>query len=362
MRYDLLVIGDDPAGRWSAVSAAKLSKRVAIVEPPRNPLNELEHAARAMLPEVLSDQFVAEFSVREGAPRPIAVADTSRTLESLRSRLRFSADLDHDVFRDLFRRYDVDTFHGDARLIDEHTVLVDDELRSFWLEAHRIVIATGSRPRRPERLPNDDTAIVDACTVWSQPALPNGSAIVVGAGMTGATHAALLASLGVPVSLIDGRENALADCHQTTRELLEACRLTGKVVQFFGEEAIAAEQLANGLLRVVLTTGARVTCELVLLALERLGVTEHLNLSAAGLNADENGRLWCDGYYRTFVSHIYGLGDVVGYPQSRMSAMDQGLRLVRHAFHTSRTRTTAMRHHLAELRRSAVIGRERAIA
>jgi NAD(P) transhydrogenase len=362
MRYDLLVIGNDPAGRWSAVSAAKLSKRVAIIESPRDRLSELEHAARSKLPEILTERLVADSSAREGIPSPRPCDFAASSLSALREQLHSAADLDHDVFADLFLRYDVDTFHGDARLIDEHSVLVDDELRSFWVEAHRIVIATGSRPRRPEQLPADDTSILDSRTVWDRSELPDGDAVVIGAGSTGASHAALLASLGVPVRLVDGRATALADCHQTIRELIEAYRLTGKVVLESGEEAIALEQLSDGMLRTVLTTGRRVTSQFALLALERLGVTEHLNLTAAGLNADENGRLWCDGYYRTWVSHIYGLGDVVGYPQSRMSAMDQGLRLVRHAFHTSRTRTAAMRQHLSDCRRTIATCRERAIA
>lgn len=386
MRYDLLVIGNDPAGCWGAVSAAKLSKRVAVVEPPRDALSELEQTAKETLPEILSDQLVAKGAQRENeattsiptphfansiesdrfrshaihrsatiAPSDLT-ADTDHSLESLRFRLRMHANLDRDVFRDLYRRYDVETFYGDARLIDAHTVLVDDDLRSYWLEAHRIAIATGSRPRRPERLPHDDQAIVDSHTFWEQNATPPGSAMVIGAGATGACHAALLASLGIPVRLIDGRSEPLADCDQSIRELLEVYRLTGKLVPDFGEEAIALEQLANGLIRAVLTTGRRVTSQLALLALERLGATGHLNLPAVGVSVDENGRLWCDGHFRTWASHIYGVGDVVGFPQTTLSAMDQGLRMVRHAFHTSRTRTTAIRRHLTEVRQSAFVG------
>ncbi|MBI5757834.1 MAG: FAD-dependent oxidoreductase [Planctomycetales bacterium] len=368
MRYDLLVIGDDPAGRWSAVSAAKLSKRVAIIEPPRDLLTEIERSARVKLPEILAEQLALEFARREGEPvsntgksrkssRITAPVPRGRhaTLSALHVRLRASADLDQSVFRELSDRYDIATFHGDSRLIDAHSVLVDDELQSHWLEAHRIVIATGTRPRRPERLPSDERSIVDSRTFWERPAVPLGDTIVIGAGTTGASHAALLASLGVAVRLIDGRNDALAERDQTTRDLIDFHRLTGRVVLDTGEEVIGLDQLANGRLHAVLTTGRRVSTQHALLSLERLGMTDHLNLAAANIHPDENGRLWCDRYFRTFVSHIYGLGDVVGFPQTSLSAMDQGLRLVRHAFHTSSTRTAAMRRHLTAVRQAAVV-------
>jgi NAD(P) transhydrogenase len=64
----------------------------------------------------------------------------------------------------------------------------------------------------------------------------------------------------------------------------------------------------------------------------RQGTTEHLDLAAAGLEADNRGRLSVDEHYRTPVEHIYAVGDVIGFPALAATSMDQGRLAAYHAF------------------------------
>src|SRR6202012_701194 len=64
----------------------------------------------------------------------------------------------------------------------------------------------------------------------------------------------------------------------------------------------------------------------------RQGVTDDLNLDAAGLEADFRGRLSVDEHYRTKVEHIYAVGDVIGFPALAATSMDQGRLAAYHAF------------------------------
>jgi NAD(P) transhydrogenase len=57
-----------------------------------------------------------------------------------------------------------------------------------------------------------------------------------------------------------------------------------------------------------------------------------LNLLAAGLQSDEQGRLWCNEHGQTWARHIYGIGDVVGFPEVSQVSLDQAGRVLRHAF------------------------------
>ena len=61
-------------------------------------------------------------------------------------------------------------------------------------------------------------------------------------------------------------------------------------------------------------------------------MTGDLALAAAGLTADERGRLVVDENYRTAVPHIYAVGDVIGFPALAATSMEQGRQAAYHAF------------------------------
>jgi NAD(P) transhydrogenase len=61
-------------------------------------------------------------------------------------------------------------------------------------------------------------------------------------------------------------------------------------------------------------------------------MTDNLNLPAAGLTADERGRITVDEFYRTKVENIYAVGDVIGFPALAATSMEQGRLAAHHAF------------------------------
>src|SRR5262249_31083217 len=52
--------------------------------------------------------------------------------------------------------------------------------------------------------------------------------------------------------------------------------------------------------------------------------TDGLNLAAAGLEADERGRITVDEHYRTAQPSVYAAGDVIGFPSLAATSMEQG--------------------------------------
>ena len=80
----------------------------------------------------------------------------------------------------------------------------------------------------------------------------------------------------------------------------------------------------NGRVRIKLASGKRLASEQALYSIGRTGVTANLGLEAAGLSADERGRLAVNEHFQTEVPHIYAVGDVVGFPALAATAMEQG--------------------------------------
>jgi NAD(P) transhydrogenase len=105
-------------------------------------------------------------------------------------------------------------------------------------------------------------------------------------------------------------------------------------VLFRGEEVVDRLEIEPGPPRravLLLASGKRLVSDLVLFAVGRIGATDTLNLAAAGLTADERGRLKVDECYQTAVPHIYAAGDVVGYPSLAATSSEQGRLAACHA-------------------------------
>ena len=62
------------------------------------------------------------------------------------------------------------------------------------------------------------------------------------------------------------------------------------------------------------------------------GRDARLNLQAAGLKADERGRLKVNEHYQTEVPHVYAAGDVIGFPSLASTSLEQGRLAACHAF------------------------------
>jgi NAD(P) transhydrogenase len=142
----------------------------------------------------------------------------------------------------------------------------------------------------------------------------------------------MLATLGVQVTVVDGRERLLDFCDtEIVDTLMYHARSLGIVFRL-GEDVVGIQKLPQGMVFVQLESGKRLVSETVLFSVGRVGDTSELNLQAAGLEPDERGRLWCNENHQTWVPHIYGVGDVVGFPALASVSMEQGRRAVCHAF------------------------------
>jgi NAD(P) transhydrogenase len=130
------------------------------------------------------------------------------------------------------------------------------------------------------------------------------------------------------------------------REIVEALQyqLRDRGVTFrFGETVQTVEKHSSGSVT-VLESGKKIPSDTVLYSAGRQGVTDELNVAAAGLRADKRGRLTVDGSFRTEVAHIYAVGDVIGFPALAATAMEQGRRAAYDAFGEPVGETDSSKH------------------
>jgi NAD(P) transhydrogenase len=328
--FDVLVIGSGPSGQKAAIAAAKLDRRVAVIERRHMlggvcintgtiPSKTLREAVLYLTGLNQRDVYGQSYRVKED----ITVAD-------LATRTQHVIGREVDVIRSQLARNRVRLVAGTGRFHDDHTILVgDDTGRDQRLTADKIIIAAGTRPARPQSVDFDEKTIVDSDGIIHLERVPR-SMIVVGAGVIGIEYASMFAALGTKVTVVERRDRMLEFCDL---EIIEALKyhLRDLAVAFrFGETVSAVERHEGGAIA-ILESGKRIAADTVMYSAGRQGLTDELALANAGLSGDDRGRIAVDEHYRTSVGHIYAVGDVIGFPALASTSMEQGRLAALHA-------------------------------
>lgn len=330
-RYDLVVIGSGPAGEKGAAQAAYFGKRVALVEcspllggascnTGSLPSKTLRETALALSGFRSRQLFGVDLAVRRGA-----------TVQDLLVHERRVTSNEREAIAANLLRHNTDAFTGLASFVDPHTIRVDGESdEPRLLHGDVILIATGSSPQQPPLFSFQDNRIWDSDQIVNMDFMP-GRMAVVGGGVIGCEYACVFAALGVDVSLIDARTELLDFLDRDVWAVLKES-MTTLGVRFLTGESVVECMPHPEAITISLASGRTVDVDAVLVAAGRRANTDDLNLEAAGLQADDRGRVSVNGRFQTEVSHIYAAGDVIGFPALASTAMEQGRMAMVHAF------------------------------
>jgi NAD(P) transhydrogenase len=241
-----------------------------------------------------------------------------------------------DVTEAQLSRNGIDVVHGIARFVDPHHVRAEGPLTDSTLEADRIILAVGTKPAASSKVPINGRTIVNSDQILDLPELPR-SLIVVGGGVVGVEYGCMFAVLGVRVTLIEKRNRLLEFADQEIVEALSYHLRDSRVTLRLGEEVQSVEEPTPGTVVANLESKKKVSGDALLYAVGRQGNIDDLNLAAAGLEADNRGRIPVDEHYQTKVEHIYAVGDVVGFPSLASVSMEQGRIAAARAFNDRAT-------------------------
>ncbi|MGI9257595.1 MAG: FAD-dependent oxidoreductase [Gammaproteobacteria bacterium] len=307
-RYHIVVIGAGSAGLISAIGAAGLGARVALVE------------REAMGGDCLNIGCVPSKSLLEYTRRresPVSFDDAYRWLRQVRSEI--SA---HDSV-ERYTNNGVDVFLGNARLEDAGTVAVGESR----LEARRIVIATGARAALP---PIPGLSDVEPLTNESLFDLrtPPSTLAILGAGAIGCEMAQAFSRLGVDVQLFEMADRVLPLEEEEASKAIESALKQASVTLHLNAAVTKASRNADGV--TLHTDGLQIAADEVLVAAGRRANVEDLGLEAAGV-AVENGLIKVDPRMRTTNKRIFAAGDVCSRAQFTHNADAQARIVVQNA-------------------------------
>jgi NAD(P) transhydrogenase len=331
--FDLLCLGSGPAGQRAAVQAAKLGYRSAIVEKGRIVggvcLDTGTIPSKTFREAVVGITRAARRAEPGGRPAPAH----RPTIEQLLSRVTDVTRRECDVIHQQLERNDVALIWGHAVFQDPHTLVVEFENGHHTVTADRILVAVGTQPASPPGAAPDGEVVLTSDDILNMKALPRTLA-VVGAGVIGLEYASMFSALGVNVTLVEKRDRFLEFLdHEIVDELMHQMRKRGVIFRL--GETVERLEVTDGPPKkavLLLESGKRIVSDAVVFSAGRVGATQALNLGAAGLEADERGRLKVDETFRTAAPHIFAAGDVIGYPSLAATSSEQGRLAACHAF------------------------------
>jgi len=325
--YDLLIIGAGPGGYVAAIRAAQLGLKVACAEPRETlggtclnvgciPSKALLHGSELF--DAAAHGTLAKFGVKTGKVEiDVAAlqAEKDNAVKELTGGIEF-----------LFKKNKVTWLKGQAAFKDAQTVTVAGK----DVTAKNVVIATGSSVTQLPGVDvdNDKGVVVDSTGALTLAKVPQ-HLVVIGGGVIGLELGSVWRRLGAKVTVVeyldallpgmdgDIRKEAAKIFTRQGMELKLSTKVTGVTVK--GKKAsVTLEPAAGG-------ASASLQADCVLVAIGRRPNTEGLNLAAIGLTPNARGQIETDHSFRTSVSGVWAIGDVIPGPMLAHKAEDEGI-------------------------------------
>jgi NAD(P) transhydrogenase len=327
--YEFVAIGSGPAGESASELAALFGHRSAVIERARPggtvtttggvPTKTLREAALYF--SALDEGGI--YGLRTPAPAEVAI-------DVIRNRTWQVCGLLQKATAGNIARNHVDYIEGEASLQGDGAVRVaGSDGRKRKIHAKTILIATGSRPRRPENISFDIPGVCDTDTILYRGRPPR-DILIVGGGSVGVEFATICHAIGAKVAIADLGNRLIPAMDDELSGFMRDLFRSWGVSVYFGSavESIEAGGIA---LKVALSTRRTLSPDTVLFATGRAANTEGLGLEDLGISCDSRGRIMVDNNFRTTAEGIYAAGDVVR-PTLASIAMEQGRAAVCHAF------------------------------
>ena len=328
MSYDLVVIGSGPGGYVCAIRAAQLGLKTAIVEKRASfggtclnigciPSKALLHASE-MFEE--AGHGMASLGVKIGKP--------TLDLKAMMKHKSETVDANVQGVAFLLKKNKVDTFIGTGAIAGAGKVTVtkaDGKVET--VETKNIVIATGSDSAPLPGVTIDEKTVVTSTGALELAEVPQ-KLLVVGAGVIGLELGSVWRRLGAEVTVVEYLDRILPGMDEEVAKQAQrmftkqgfkfelGMKVTKVDTDDLGAE-VTIEPAKGG-------EAKKIEADIVLVAIGRRPYTEGLGLEAAGV-AMERGRVIIDDHFKSNVTGIYAIGDVVRGPMLAHKAEDEGV-------------------------------------
>ena len=308
--FDVIVIGSGPGGYVAAIRASQLKMKVAIVE--RAELGGIcLNWGCIPTKALLKSANVFEY-IQHASDYGISVGEAKPDMAGMIKRSRDVAASMSKGVQFLMKKNNIEVIAGFGKLKKGGKVEVTDAAgKKTDYDAKHIILATGGRSRELPNLKIDGKKVIGYREAMVLPERPQ-KMVVVGSGAIGVEFAYFYNTIGTDVTIVEFMPRIVPVEDEEVSKALEKSFKKAGINIYTSSEVTKVDTAGKGCIVSVKTpTGeVKIECDVVLSA---VGVTtnlENLGLEEVGVKTDK-GKVVIDDYYKTNVSGVYAIGDIV---------------------------------------------------
>ncbi|MBK7867326.1 MAG: dihydrolipoyl dehydrogenase [Ignavibacteriales bacterium] len=329
-KYDLAILGGGPGGYVAAIRAGQLGLKTVVIDKDNLGgicLNWGCIPTKSLLKNAEIYDTLSNHSGDFGISFKELSIDFSKVIK--RSR-----DISEKISKNvemLVKKNKVDRIRGFVKLSSKNTIdiLDNDGKKTSTIEADKIIIATGARPRNVPSIPVDRKDIITSSEAMNLPEMPS-SLIVVGAGAIGIEFAYFYSVLGTKVTIIEMLDRILpVEDREVSETLAKSFKKRGVEIHT-GAVVESAKPGKDGVTVTITKDGKKIEmkADKVLSAIGVTGNIEGIGLEELGIEIFKNHIKVDKKDYSTNVAGVYAIGDVIGPPWLAHVASAEGLHCI----------------------------------
>lgn len=324
MNYDVIVIGSGPGGYVTAIRAAQLGMKTAVVE--RESLGGIcLNWGCIPTKALLKSAQVFEY-IQHASDYGITVAGAEADFSAVIKRSRGVAEGMSKGIQFLMKKNKIDVIMGTGKVKAGKKVDVTDaEGKTTEYSANHIILATGARARQLPNVPIDGTKVIDYRKAMTPDSKPN-SIVIIGSGAIGVEFAYFYNSMGTKVTIVEYLPNIVpVEDTDVSKELEKIYKKKG--INIMTDSSVEKVDTSGAGCKVTVKTktGEQVIeCDIVLSAAGVISNLENLGLEECGIATDK-GKVLVNDYYQTNIPGYYAIGDIVKGPALAHVASAEGI-------------------------------------
>jgi dihydrolipoyl dehydrogenase len=330
--FDIIIIGSGPGGYVTAIRAAQLGFKVAVVE--RDFIGGICTNWGCIPTKALLRSADVFHVMTHAKDYGLSAKDVSYDPAAVIKRSRGVAKRLQDGVGFLFKKNKIQVIWGEAAIDAPGKITVKPSkaeapkgaLPPDSYQAKHIIIATGARPRVFPGLEPDKKLVWTYFEAMNPDKMPK-SLLVIGSGAIGVEFASFYRTLGAEVTIVEVLPQILPV------EDTEIAAFARKAFERQGIKILTATKVTKldkkaDSVTATIDDGkggtSQLTVDRVISAVGVVGNIENLGLEKLGVKT-ERGTIVIDGYCKTSVPGIYAIGDVAGPPMLAHKAEHEGV-------------------------------------
>lgn len=309
MNYDIIVIGSGPGGYVTAIRAAQLGFKTAIVE--RENLGGICLNWGCIPTKALLKSAQVFKYINHAEDFGLNKVEASFEFPNVVARSRGVANKMSKGIEFLMKKNKIDVILGNAKVQKGKKISVEKDGQTTEYSANHIIIATGARSRELPNLPQDGVKVIGYRQALTLPSQPK-SMIVVGSGAIGVEFAYFYATMGTKVTVVEFMPNIVPVEDEEVSKHLEKSLKKAGIDVMTNASVESLDTSGEGVKANVKTANGNVTLEadIVLSAVGIAANVENIGLEEVGIQTDR-GRVLVNEWYQTSVPGYYAIGDII---------------------------------------------------